>query len=143
MTQNALSTATYDQIARPSGNTRKYKIGTTAAVDINSKRYLLFAFARTDIATLKAHASVHEFWDALSGLWEGVRIHSNGDPVYIPLIGTGLSGVGLPEKQLLELLLLSFFYHTKKNKIAKKVTIVLHTSLRTKIDLATVKAGEE
>jgi hypothetical protein len=143
LVQTALVTAPFDLVTRQSGNTRRYKIGTTASVDINSKRYLLFAFAKTDTTTLKAYATVHEFWDALTGLWEGVRIHSNGEPVYVPLLGTGLSGVGLPERKMLELTMLSFFYHTKKNKVAKQVTIVLHKSLRRTIDLATIKAGGE
>ena len=143
LVQKALAGFPFDQVARPSGNAHRYKIGTTAPLEINGKRYLLFAFARTDVATLKAYATVHELWDALSGLWEAVRINSNGDPVYVPLIGTGLSGVGLPERQVLELLILSFFYHTKKNKIAGQITIVLHTNLRQTIDLKSIKMSEE
>lgn len=130
-------------IQRPNGNPKRYEIGTTASIDVNAKRYLLFAFAKTDISTLKAYATVHEFWDALSGLWETARVRSNGDPIYVPLIGAGLSGVGLPERQLLELLILSFVYHTKKTKITKQATIVLHPSLRRIIDLKSIKLGEE
>lgn len=139
----ALAGVPHEVVQRPNGNSRRYKIGTTASVDVNSKRYFLFAFAKTDIATLKAYATVHEFWDALSGLWEAARLRSNGNPIYVPLIGTGLSGVGLPERQLLELLILSFVYHTKKSKITKQVTIVLHPSLRRTIDLKSIKLGEE
>lgn len=140
---SALAGVPFATVPRPNGNSKRYPIGTTASVDVNSKRYLLFAFARTDIATLKASATVHEFWDALSGLWEAVRVRSNGNPVSVPLIGTGLSGVGLPERQLLELLILSFVYHTKKNKITRQVTVVLHPSLRRTIDLKSIKLGEE
>lgn len=140
---SALAGVPFETVPRPNGNPKRYHIGTTASVDVNSKRYLLFAFARTDIATLKASATVHEFWDASSGLWEAVRVGSNGNPVFVPLLGTGLSGVGLPERQLLELLILSFVYHTKKNKITKQVTVVLHPSLRKTIDLKSIKLGEE
>lgn len=143
LVSSALDDVPCEIVSRPSGNTKRYKIGTTASVDVNSKRFLLFAFAKTDIATLKASATVHEFWDALSGLWKAVRMRSNGNPVFVPLLGTGLSGVGLPERQLLELLILSFVYHTKKNKIAKQVTVVLHPSLRRRIDLKSIKLGEE
>lgn len=115
----------------------------TITVEVNTNRFLLFAFAKTDITTLKAYATVHELWDALSGLWEAVRVRSNGYPVYVPLIGTGLSGVGLPERQLLDLVILSFAYHTRKSKVAKEVTIVLHEDLRYRIDLKSLKIGEE
>lgn len=140
---SALTNVPYEAVSRPNGNPKRYQIGTTASIDVNSKRFLLFAFAKTDIATLKASATVHEFWDALSGLWEAVRVRSNGNPVFVPLLGTGLSGVGLPERQLLELLILSFVYHTKKNKITKQVTVVLHPSLRRTIDLKSINLGEE
>ena len=143
LVSKALSTTPSEIVKRSTGNTHRYSIGTTAAIDINSRRFLLFAFAKTDLTTLKAYATIHEFWDALAGLWEGVRVHSNGENVYIPLLGSGLSGVGLPERQLLDMMILSFFYHTKKNKIAKCVTIVLHSSLRSKIDLLTVRTGQE
>jgi hypothetical protein len=139
----ALAGNAHETVQRISGNTRKYKIGTTASVDVNGKRYLLFAFARTDTTTLKAHATVNELWEALSGLWEAVRICSNGNPVSVPLVGTGLSGVGLPERQVLDLLILSFAYHTRKSKIAGQVTIILHNSLKSKIDLTSVKLDEE
>lgn len=140
---SALAGVPFETVTRPNGNVKRYQIGTTASVDVNSKRYLLFAFAKTDIATLKASATIHEFWNALSGLWETVRIRSNGNSVFVPLLGTGLSGVGLPERQLLELLILSFVFHTKKNKITKQVTVVLHPSLRRTIDLKSIKLEEE
>jgi len=143
LVESALAGVPHEVVQRRSGNSRRYKIGTTASVDVNSKRYLLFAFAKTDIVTLKAYATLHEFWDALSGLWEVARVRSNGNPIFVPLIGTGLSGVGLPERYLLELLILSFVYHTKKNKISKQVTIVLHPSLRRMIDLKSIKLGEQ
>ena len=92
-----------------SGNPKRYKIGTTASIDIGPKRYLLFAFAKTDINTLKAYATVHELWDALAGLWGSVTVRSNGEPVYIPLVGSGLSGVGLPARNILQILMYFIF----------------------------------
>lgn len=139
LTQNALSSLPYEDVTRPNGRTRRYKIGTTATADINNKRFFFFALARTDVDTLKAIATIHELWDALAGLWETIRVKSNGNPVYMPLPGGGLSGVGLPPVNLLELLLISFFYYTKKNKIVGKITIVLHPSLRTEIDLLSLQ----
>jgi len=131
----ALTGQPFVQVQRPSGNTRRFKIGTTAAIDIGPTRYLLYAFTTTDISTLKASATVHELWDALAGLWAGVTVHSNGDPVFMPLVGGGLSGVGLPARNLLELLLTSFAYYTKKQKITGKLTIVIPKNLSAEIDL--------
>jgi hypothetical protein len=131
----ALATEPFEAVIRSSGNTKKYKIGTTAAIDIGPKRFLLYAFTKTDITTLKASATVHEIWDALAGLWNSVMVNSNGDPVYMPLVGGGLSGVGLPAKNLLQILIISFSYYTKKNKLTNKLTIVLPKTLSKEIDL--------
>lgn len=131
----ALTNQPFDDVPRTSGNSKRYKIGTTASIDLGPKRYLLFASAKTDIATLKASASVHELWDAFAGLWSSVRVRSNGDPVYMPLVGGGLSGVGLPARNLLQILMISFSYYTKKEKITNRMTIVLQKSLSKEIDL--------
>ena len=131
----ALSTEPFECVDRTSGNKKKFKIGTTASVDLGPNRYLLFAFTKTDISTLKASATVHELWDALAGLWAAVRIRSNGYPIYMPLVGGGLSGVGLPARNLLQILITSFSYHTKKEKIASRLTIVLPRSLAKEINL--------
>lgn len=139
----ALAGVPHEVVPRQDGNTRRYKIGTTASIDVNAQRFLLYAFTRTDLTTLKASATVHEVWDALAGLWEAARIRSNGYPIYVPLLGAGLAGVGLPERRLLDLLILSIVYQTKKSKIGNQVTIVLHQSLRRKIDLKDLKVGED
>lgn len=135
----ALSGVPSVQVARPSGNTLRYKIGTTASVDVNGRRFLLFAFTKTDVKTLKVVATIHDIWDALAGLWESARIKSNGDPVYMSLLGSGQSGVGLPPKTLLHLTLVSFLYHTKKQKITNRLTVVLDPRFRTEIDLTSVQ----
>lgn len=135
----ALSNIPYEDVPRTSGNTKRYKIGTTAALDIGPQRYLLFAFTKTDTTTLKASASVHELWDALSGLWAAITIHGNGDPVSMPLVGGGLSGIGLPARNLLQLLMTSFSYYTKKQKITGRLTIVLPKKMKKEIDLQELK----
>ena len=76
---------------------------------------------------------------AWKGFGKGVRIYSNGNCVRIPLLGSGLSGIGLPPKNLIEIILTSFLYFTKKQKIADKVTLVLSSKLKGEIELVTIK----
>ena len=139
LTSKALESVEAEEVQRKSGQIKKYPIGTVAPVDINQKRFLLAALSRTDLETLKAYATVHELWDCLRGIWQGVRNFSNGNCVKIPLLGSGLSGVGLPPKNLIEIIMTSFLYYTKKQKIADKVTLVLPSSLKGEIDLVTIK----
>ena len=139
LTSNALRSVAYENVRRNSGREKKYSIGTVARVDINRRRYLLAALSRTDIETLKASATVHELWDCLSGVWMAARNFSSGDCVRIPLLGSGLSGVGLPPKTLVELIVTSFIDYTKKQKVTDKVILVLPTKLRSVIDLTTIE----
>ncbi len=139
LTNRALASIESEDVQRSSGRRSRYPIGTVAAVDINEQRFLLAALTRTDLTTLKASATVHELWDCLAGIWAAIRNHSNGNCVKLPLIGSGLSGVGLPAKNLIEIIITSFLFYTKKHKIADKVTLVLTSRLRSEIDLTSIK----
>ena len=126
-------------VARPSGKCDRYAIGTVAPIDINDQRYLLVALSHTDLASLKAFATVHDLWACLAGVWNGIRDYSNGRAVRIPLIGSGLSGIGLPAGNLIEVLVTSFLYHMKERKVADKVTLVLLVGLASRLDLKSIK----
>lgn len=133
------ASAMSEEVPRSSGRCTKYPIGTVACVDINSRRFLLAALSRTDLETLKASATVRELWDCLAGIWRGVRDSSNGNSVRVPLLGSGLSGVGLPPRNLIEVILMAFLYYTKVKKITDKVTLVLPSRLKREIDLIAIK----
>ena len=122
-------------VERPSGRRDRYAIGTAASVDFNEKRYLLVALSRTDLQTLKATATVLDLWPCLEGVWNGARNHSNGEPVKIPLIGSGLSGVGLPPGKLIDIVITSFLCCTKERRVADRVTLVLPDRLKYNLDL--------
>lgn len=126
-------------VARSSGQCDRYTIGTVARVDVASGRYLLAALSHTDVLSLKASASLHDLWMCLAGVWNGVRDHSSGRPVSIPLIGSGLSGVGLHPRHLLDFLVTSFFYHNKERTVVERVTIVLSNHLARDLDLKSIK----
>ncbi|MCY4592508.1 MAG: DUF6430 domain-containing protein [Alphaproteobacteria bacterium] len=139
LVDQALDSVEAKSVRRKSGRKKQYPIGTVACVDVNGRKYLLAALSRTNLESLKASATVHELWECLSGVWQGVRDHSNGEIVNVPLVGSGLSGVGLPPRNLVEIILTSFVFYTKKQKVADKVTLVLPTRLRWELDLETLK----
>ena len=139
LTSKALESFNEEHVQSKSGREMKYPIGTVACVDVNDKRFLLAALSRTNTKTQKASATVHELWDCLAGIWDGARNFSNGDCVKLPLVGSGQSGVGLPAKNLVEVIVTSFLYYTKKQKIADRVILVLHSRLRGEIDLVSIR----
>jgi hypothetical protein len=121
------------------GKSGSYPIGTTALINVNQDRYILFAFAKADPDTCKAYSDVTMMWVALNRLWERVRIEAGGYPVNLPLVGSGLSGLGLPTRDLLNLIVLSAITETKSKEITQKIRIVLHRDRFDDLDLRDVE----
>ena len=126
--------------AKIAGKMECYPIGTTALVPVNEDRYILFAFAKTEVGTCKAYSNVEYMSKSLHKLWERARIESGGYPVNIPLVGSGLSGMGLPTRDLLNLIVLSAITETKTREITQVIRVVLHPSRFKDIDLRDFKA---
>lgn len=139
LTDAALEDEEAIAIDRTSGRRKQYQIGTVARLAVDDKTYLLAALSRTDLTTLKASATVDELWSCLSGIWEAVRAYSGGKIARMPLVGSGLSGVGLPPRNLIEIVLTSFLFHSKKQKVADKVALVLPLSLWGRVDLLSIQ----
>ena len=126
-------------VGRSTGQCNRYAIGTVARLDVNDRRYLLVALSRTDLSSLKASATVYDLWTCLAGAWKGIREYSSGQPVRIPLIGSGLSGTGLPPGNLIGIVVTSFLCHTKERKVADAVTLVLPCRLVRHVDLNSIE----
>lgn len=122
------------------GKNAKYEIGTTAMVNANTDQYLLFALTHSDPITCKARADVTMLWNAVNALWKRARIECNGLPLNVPLVGSGPSGLGLPTRDLLNLIILSAITETKAHEITKQIRIILHRDRFDDIDLRDVKA---
>ncbi|MCA8332670.1 macro domain-containing protein [Burkholderia cepacia] len=128
-----------ESVERAEGKTKRYKIGATALLHVNQDRYIAFAFATTDPNTSKASADVTMMWTSLHALWERTRIEAGGYPINIPLVGSGLSGLGLPTRDLLNLIVLSAITETKAKEITPRIRIVLGRDRFDQLDLRDVK----
>ena len=125
---------------RNNGRCKRYPIGTTVAVDIGDQRFLLAALSHTDRETLKASASLQDLDACLIAIWEEIQTKSNGRDAKIPLVGSGLSGVGLPPDVLIYRILTSFFDSTKTmKKIADRVILILHPRLKGEVNLTAIR----
>ena len=139
LVDKGLSGIDYELTERKQGRQKKFPIGTTLVDNSRNPKYFLVALSRTDIETLKAKADVPELWQALSSLWNKVRIEAGGNLVNLPLIGSGLSGVGLPAQQLLQIIIISILNETKKTEITKKIRIVLLEDVFEDVNLDSLK----
>jgi hypothetical protein len=121
------------------GKNKAYEIGATALVSVGADRYLLFALAHADPQTCKANADVTMMWVALHNLWQRARVECNGHALNLALVGHGLSNIGLPPRDLLNLIILSLITETKASQITQMIRIVLHIDVYEDLDLRTVK----
>jgi len=78
-------------------------------------------------------------WVALHQLWQRARIELGGHSLNIPLVGSGLSGLGLPTRDLLNLIILSAITETKAKQVTHRIRIVLHRDRFDDLDLRDVK----
>lgn len=122
-------------VQRTGGKPLRYEIGTTAKVVTNSHRFLLFALCATELNTFKASAGLAELVQGLEGLCTKARAVLGGEKLVVPLVGSGLSGIGLPSHHLLQLIILLLVNETKKSQFALEIDIVLHPSRFDEIDL--------
>lgn len=139
LVEEELKDSPAEDIERAQGKEKKYPIGTTVTIPVNNNRYLCFALSKTDIETCKADANVPTLWEALNGLWQKARIVLGGEALILPLVGSGLSGIGLPARRLLDLIILSVITETKRKQVAACIRIVLNSDRFEEIDLREVK----
>jgi len=135
-----LSTEKYEEVQEKiEGKKKKYQIGTTIPMAVNNNVFLLFASSCTNPSDCKAYADTTTVTKALKGLFSKARSELGGKIINIPLVASGLSGIGLPATQLLQLIILVLIEETKKQEISKEIQIVLHESRFEEIDLELIK----
>ena len=128
-----------ETVLRTSGRGRRYAIGTTAAVEHGATKVFLAALSKTDLTTLRASASYADLVTCLDGVWAAVRTHSNGDPVSLPLIGAGQSGVGLSHQALLQVTLISLQAVAQAGQITSPIRVCLTAEVFDRVNLRVVQ----
>ena len=129
----------HDVVTRSQGKTKKYKIGTSAMVKADKSSYLIFALTNTDVVTSMATADVTMMWVALHHVWQRARIECGGHALNLPLVGSGLAKIGLPTRDLLNLIILAIITETKEKVITQTIRIILHRSRFEDLDLRDVE----
>src|SRR5690554_3636916 len=124
---------------RSEGNQKRFTLGTTAAVRKDGNKFLCVALSRTDISNQEAKASSSDLHQAVRGLLQKARSVCGGEPLSIPLMGSGLSRVGIKNNILVDLILTAIFEETKNNKVTSEIRIVLPKDKASEINLASLQ----
>lgn len=140
--ENQLNNKEIDSIKRVDGKSLKYNLGETINIDYNKTKYFCFALSNSD-NECNANSTPSLMLDALNGLWKSIRIEGNGTDINLPLVGDGLSRIGLPQSQLLQLILISLLKSVKERDLSSTIRIILTEKVFEKIDLEIIKNNWE
>ena len=87
-----------------------------------------------------ATANVTMMWAALHHVWQRARTECGGSALNLPLVGGGLAKIGLPTRDLLNLIILAAITETKEKVITQRIRIVLHRERFDDLDLRDVES---
>lgn len=122
---------------KPVGNRKRYPVGTV--VDLpgaGDEHYLLWALSSFD-SELKAHTSMQDYALAIQKLVEACNIESEGFPILIPVVGTGLSRTKKEQSDVISYLLSAF--KLNRNEINCDVHIIVREDIKNEVAIMNVK----
>lgn len=119
---------------RESGKKQSYKLGSIYVDD----EYLLVAFSRFNDDNM-AYLYLKDYIDCLITFWEEVDRVYAGRSVSLPLLGSGITrfkDASLQPQEILNILIWTLKISKVKFKHPSKATIVIHDSIKNKINLS-------
>lgn len=138
--QQKLANMNYETISKndkPRGNRKRYDVGTIINLPISNKEnYLLWGLSSFD-NQLKAHTTMQEYVLAVQKLIEACNTESEGFPVVIPLVGTGLSRTNKGQEDIISYLINAF--KLNKSEINCDIHIVIKEELKNEISIIDIK----
>lgn len=135
-----LKNTSYERLSeeeKPEGNRRRYPVGTV--VDLpgyGTEHFFLWALSTFD-SNLKAHTSMQEYALAVQKLIESCNEESEGFPVVLPLVGTGLSRTKKDQQAVLKYLINAF--RINKDEINCDIHIVVRDDMKNEIAIMNIK----
>lgn len=125
-----------NNIARRSGKKQKYNLGS---IHVDGD-YLLVAFSKFDSKNM-AYLTLKDYIACLIRFWEEVDRVYAGRSVSLPLLGSGITrfkDTSLQPQEVLDILIWTFKISKVKFKHPSRATIVVHDSIKDKINLSNI-----
>lgn len=122
---------------KPVGNKKRYPVGTVIDLPCGDKEhYLLWALSTFD-SDLKARTTMQDYFLAVQKLIEACNTESEGFPIVLPIVGTGLSRTKKDENDVIKYLLNSF--RLNKNEINCDIHLVIHEDIKSEVAIMNIK----
>lgn len=128
---------TVSELDKPVGNRKRYPVGTVVDLPKNKKEhYILWALSTFD-SDLKAHTSMQDYALAIQKLIEACNTESEGFPVVIPVVGTGLSRTKKEQQDVVTYLVNAF--KLNKSEINSDIHIVVREDIKNEVAIMNLK----
>lgn len=132
---SSLSNVSIEKENRAKGNKKRYPIGTTGIATTDNQKMLFVALGRTDTDNNVTSATAESLICAVRGLLKKARASCANEPLFIPLMGSGLGRVGIKNNILVDLILAAIYEETMQSKVTEKITIILPKEKAEEINL--------
>ena len=122
-------------VSRAKGNKTKYPIGTTARASTDNHDFLFVALGESNEQNNVVSANTEMLIKAIRGMASEARAACSMQPLVVPLMGDGLSRVGMHPSVLVELIITALVEESRKGKITGEIKIIVHSSRANTINL--------
>lgn len=122
-------------VSRAKGNKTKYPIGTTARASTDNHDFLFVALGESNEQNNVVSANTEMLIKAIRGMASEARAACAMRPLVVPLMGDGLSRVGMHPSVLVELIITALIEESRQGKITGEIKIIVHSSRANTINL--------
>lgn len=98
---------------KPKGNLKRFQVGTISKIDTSENQTLFLLGMSSFDKHLNAHTSITDYMLSINELIEYCDRNSQGYPVLMPLLGSGLSRTGIEINDILDYLCVVFKMNKK------------------------------
>jgi hypothetical protein len=111
------------------GKQQRYGTGTVATLKHGPRLLFLLAYCELDEKNV-ARSSPNTIWSSLQALWKEVANRANGGAIAIPAVGGGQARVSnlMPAQDAIRLIVLSFMFASRAEKLCDELRIVVRPS---------------
>lgn len=126
---------TETRAAKPVGKLARYPVGTVAVIGTPRRRFFCAAYGRMG-NDLIVGSSPEELWHSLSRLWDSAHLHARLEHLAMPVCGSDLARINsMDHSSLLKMILLSYVARSRDRVVCQSLTVVVHQSDYSRIDM--------
>lgn len=116
----------------------QYAIGTTAFVTQKNLKAICVAQAETN-ESLVAEGNDIFLLDSVHAALKRARECCNGEPLNLPLLGSGLARLNLTHNEIVNLILTGIIAETRQQKVTSEINLILHWPDMDKFDFISLQ----